>query len=371
VIELESLDDFDAFVASHTSLRDVALQGLDLTERTAMLQGLDVEASFFLGCELDPEGLAAVTAGGACVFPRFVDLPVRPFRSSLYTAEELYRGYSPGSPDTYGTTIDSRSYHWHRGVVESQNVVDTLAERVHDHAIDDALSAVLRRVGVGRVVAIMGGHGMRRDHDAYEAVVRLGKRLADAGYYVATGGGPGAMEAANLGAYLRDYPDSTVDEALTMLRGAPSFEPMGAWLDSAFAVRERFPRPNDDAVSLGVPTWHYGHEPPNVFATEIAKYFSNSIREDGLLAMALGGVVFAPGSAGTIQEVFQDAAQNHYKSFGIASPMVFMDVEFWTEQKPVYPLLTQLAEGREYADLLAAFDEIGDIVAFIENFAAN
>lgn len=371
MIELESLDDFDAFVASHTSLRDVALQGLDLTTRTAKLRGLDVEASFFLGCELEPEALAAVTAGGACVFPRFADLPVRPFRSTLYSADELYEGYVAGSPDTYGTTIDSRSYHWHRGVVESQNVVDTLAERVHDHAIDDALGAVLSRVGVGKVVAIMGGHGMRRDDDAYAAVVRLGKHLADAGFYVATGGGPGAMEAANLGAFLQGHPDSAVDEALALLSAAPAFEPMGAWIDSALAVRERFPRPNDDAVSLGVPTWHYGHEPPNLFATEIAKYFSNSIREDGLLAIALGGVVFAPGSAGTIQEIFQDAAQNHYKSFGIASPMVFLDVEFWTQQKPVYPLLTQLAEGREYADLLAAFDDVGDIVAFIENFAAN
>jgi len=82
-------------------------------------------------------------------------------------------------------------------------------------------------------------------------------------------------------------------------------------------------------------------------------------------------VVFAPGSAGTIQEIFQDAAQNHYKSFGIASPMVFMDVEFWTAQKPVYPLLKQLADGREYGDLLSAFDDFDDIVAFIEAFASS
>jgi len=371
VIELESLDDFDAFVASHTSLRDVALQGLDLTERSATLQGLDVEASFFLGCELAPEALASVTAGGACVFPRFADLPVRPFRSSLYTAEELYEGYTPGMPDSYGTTIDSRAYHWHRSVVESQKVVETLAERVHDHAIDNALTAVLQRVGPGKVVAIMGGHSMRRDDDAYARVAMLAKHLADAGFYMATGGGPGAMEAANLGAFLRDHPDAAVDEALAILRVAPTYEPMGAWLDTAFEVRDRFPRPNDDAVSLGVPTWHYGHEPPNLFATEIAKYFSNSIREDGLLAIALAGVVFAPGSAGTIQEIFQDAAQNHYKSFGIASPMVFMDVEFWTAQKPVYPLLKQLADGREYGDLLSAFDDFDDIVAFIEAFASS
>ena len=51
--------------------------------------------------------------------------------------------------------------------------------------------------------------------------------------------------------------------------------------------------------SLAVPTWFYGHEPSNLFASHIAKYFSNSIREDTLLAVALYGIVFAPGSAGT------------------------------------------------------------------------
>ena len=35
----------------------------------------------------------------------------------------------------------------------------------------------------------------------------------------------------------------------------------------------------------------------------MAKYFSNSLREDGLLAIATHGVVYAPGSAGTTQDV--------------------------------------------------------------------
>ena len=28
----------------------------------------------------------------------------------------------------------------------------------------------------------------------------------------------------------------------------------------------------DESESLGIPTWLYGHEPPNPFATKIAKY---------------------------------------------------------------------------------------------------
>ena len=52
---------------------------------------------------------------------------------------------------------------------------------------------------------------------------------------------------------------------------------------TALAVRDRCP---GGRQSLGVPTWFYGHEPTNLFATHVAKYFANSIREDGLLAIA-------------------------------------------------------------------------------------
>ena len=48
----------------------------------------------------------------------------------------------------------------------------------------------------------MGGHALRSGATrAYADAARLGHALGRA-YVVATGGGPGAMEAANLGAYL-------------------------------------------------------------------------------------------------------------------------------------------------------------------------
>src|SRR5690606_25642084 len=73
-------------------------------------------------------------------------------------------------------------------------------------------------------------------------------------------------------------------------------------------VLELYPNGGEN---LAIPTWFYGHEPTNLFASYIAKYFSNSIREDTLLASCLYGVIFAPGSAGTTQEILQGAAQNH------------------------------------------------------------
>ena len=357
---------FDAHLDEHMSLTGTASQGLDLTERTWRLFETDVRCAFFLGCRLEPSGLEYLNNNGAVVFPAMEGMPFRSFRSRLYDADELYEGYEPGDHPSYDLTPDAKSYKQHKSTAADLDVVATLAERIHDHAIDNALYRHLDEVGRDSVVAIMGGHSLTRTDDAYIKVARLGRALAEAGFYVATGGGPGAMEAANFGAWMAAHPPEALDEALEVLAGASTFEPVGEWLDAAFAVRARWPQPEPaTGSSLGVPTWHYGHEPPNVFATEIAKYFANSIREDGLLAIALAGVVFAPGSAGTIQEVFQDAAQNHYESFGKSSPMVFFDVDYWTNVKPIYPLLQQLAEGKNYAELLTAYDEVQPIVDFL------
>ena len=54
---------------------------------------------------------------------------------------------------------------------------------------------------VGAAVAVFGSARFREPHPLYETARRLGKLLADAGFAVITGGGPGVMEAANRGAY--------------------------------------------------------------------------------------------------------------------------------------------------------------------------
>src|SRR5215207_8833422 len=52
---------------------------------------------------------------------------------------------------------------------------------------------------VGPAVTVFGSARTRRDDPVYELARGIGFRLAQAGYAVITGGGPGAMEAANLG----------------------------------------------------------------------------------------------------------------------------------------------------------------------------
>jgi predicted Rossmann-fold nucleotide-binding protein len=97
-------------------------------------------------------------------------------------------------------------------------------------------------------------------------------------------------------------------------------------------------------------------EPISLFATHIAKYFSNSIREDGMLAVATAGIVFAPGGAGTMQEIFQDAAQNAYRTFG-RSPMAFLDTRHYCVETGLFPALERQAARLGFADLLTVGDE--------------
>jgi len=367
--EIESSSELRGHVREHGDLCNVAVQGLDLRGETQLLLECVVEGAAFLGCVFEEAAREHVLAGGAVIFPRLPHLPYRPYRPSLYTVGELMLGYVRGKPESHTDCLDQRIYRYFDGLRKAEEqvpVVESLAQRMHDHAIDDALDDFVRAGGRQRkVVAVMGGHSMKRTDDGFVTVARIARALsrADDDILVTTGGGPGAMEAAHLGAWLSARADDALAEAMTLLSRAPDYK-HPEWIESALEVRDAFP---DGRDSLGIPTWFYGHEPPNLFATHIAKYFSNSLREDGLLAIARHGVIYSPGSAGTIQEIFQDATQNHYGVFGDVSPMVFFGTRYWTEVKPVYPLLCALAEGRQYGEMIAISDDVDEIVDFIRS----
>ena len=301
------------------------------------------------------------------VFPRFHGLPFRAFRSGLYNAKSLYEGYRLGDPDSYKDCFDSKVYeHYLAAGKQTGDIKETLARILHDHSMNDGLDDFLRSFEERSIVGIMGGHGLSRCDESYRKVVMVSKKLTEGGSLMVSGGGPGAMEATHLGAWMAGRPDSEVEEALEMLAVAPSYKDR-LWLETAFRVMERFPSPK--YVSLGVPTWLYGHEPATPFATHIAKYFDNSTREDSILTISKGGVIYSPGSAGTMQEIFQDAVQNHYLSFGYASPMIFLGVDFWMDEMPVYRLMQHLVEKGKYKNLLLSItDDINQIVETISAF---
>ena len=130
---------------------------------------------------------------------------------------------------------------------------------------------------------------------------------------------------------------------------------------AAYQVRDRWPAA-DAGRSLSIPTWFYGHEPTNPFATMIAKYFANALREDTLLHRCRGGIVFFPGQAGTVQEIFQAVTENFYAAGPtLVAPMILVGVDYWTAQLPAWPLLQRLGAGRAMGEVIHCVDDVASV----------
>ena len=363
--EVTTPADLRHVLATRAPLRGVRIQDLDLRPYEAMLlTRTELEGLVVLGGDMS-HGLADhLRLHGALVFPTDPHVPINPYRASLYRSGELYEGLTARG---YADTPDARAYVWSQDASLGHDIFATLLRAIHDDSMSDALTEVL----VGRtVVGVMGGHALQRGTEEYADAARLGHALADAGHVVVTGGGPGAMEAANLGAFVGH--GSRLDTALDRLAAVPSFRPsIDDWAQVAMDVRTDLREENlkggtSGVRSLGIPTWFYGHEPPNVFCNGIAKYFSNAIREDALLSRCSGGLVVLPGAAGTVQEIFQAVTPLYYAAPGApVPPLVLVDRVHWEETIPVVPALRALGHQRDLGPRTHVVDTVEDALTLL------
>ena len=381
MLEIKTPSAFDSWLSTPSTARlPAAVQVLDLRPYKDSLAGQDFHGSIFLSCTLCPVSTFAIVKAGGVIIPdsQFLSFPAH--RERLYSAGEIFEGYRGGGLEDYQRSYDYKVYREFMFGGKHDTPLDVgLFRYLHDHSITDALYDLIRDK---KVVAIMGGHGMARKDPYYSKIAKLSRRLTKAGFLMVSGGGPGGMEATHLGAYFAARPEAQMMEAIAQM----SLRPKGAkagkeyadddWLKRAWDILKAYPQTEAETEkypSIGIPTWFYGHEPPSPFPTHIAKYFSNSIREDGLLMIARHGVIFAPGSAGTRQEVFQDAAQNHYGTSGHYSPMIMLGKDYWNGKTdddysyPVWPLLKQSASDN-YRSLLAISDDEDEIEALIKAY---
>jgi uncharacterized protein (TIGR00730 family) len=148
---------------------------------------------------------------------------------------------------------------------------------------------------VGPCVTVFGSARFKEDHPYYVLARELGQKLAQAGFTVMTGGGPGIMEAANRGA--KDAGGYSVGSNITL----PVEQKPNAYLDRWVEFRYFFVR------KMLLEKYSYA-----------------------FIAM--------PGGLGTLDEVFETAVliqTGKMKEF----PLVLMGKSFWT------PLLEYLRES--------------------------
>lgn len=363
-LEIESLAQWDAHISQVDAIGGWVVQSVDLSERGTDLIRIDPDAAIFLGCQLPEDQIEDLRERGALIFPRLENVPFDPYRASLYTPADLYDGIYAGG--LYTETSDAKIYTWATAQPQPTQLGASLASTLHDHAITDALEEMLASTPPERTVGVMGGHAIERGSDEYVGAARLASQLTLAGRTVLTGGGPGAMEAANLGAHLAGQ-YAALTRAIDQLSMIPTYAGNETlWVAAALELLVQYPT---SGKSYGIPTWYYGHEPSNVFATAIAKYFSNALREDALIRHCRGGIVYLPGAAGTVQEVFQTATSNYYSADDDqVCPMIFVGVDHWTQTLPVWPLITALGNGRTMGERLLLVDDVDEAAAYlIEN----
>jgi hypothetical protein len=199
-----------------------------------------------------------------------------PFPRGLYTADALLDGFDPDRPATYANMRDTLIYaeFVRGGGAACGDYLTAMSRALHDNGITQALAD---EMASAKIVAIMGGHIGARGDDVYADTARIAASLAAAGFTIASGGGPGIMEAAHLGAAFAG--DSGLEDALKEL-GAPAVpkaipanaahliaadgsidtaiaEALGTYLAPAVRVL----RALGHGGGLGIPTWLYGHEP--------------------------------------------------------------------------------------------------------------
>ncbi|WP_435011762.1 TIGR00730 family Rossman fold protein [Tundrisphaera lichenicola] len=100
--------------------------------------------------------------------------------------EELLNRQGPSTPNAQAPELAAFTH------TDSWRVLRIQGEFVHGiNALAD----------IGAAVSVFGSARFAEDHPMYAEARAMGRALADAGFAVITGGGPGLMEAANRGAH--------------------------------------------------------------------------------------------------------------------------------------------------------------------------
>jgi uncharacterized protein (TIGR00730 family) len=176
---------------------------------------------------------------------------------------------------------------------------------------------------LGPAIAVFGSARTAPDHPSYAQAEQVGRLLVEAGYAVITGGGPGAMEAANKGAAEAGGVSVGLGIELPWEAG------LNAWVGTGINFRYFFTR-----------------------KTMFVKYSQ--------------GFVVLPGGLGTLDELFEAltlAQTRKVTSF----PIVLLGVDYWSGLL-AWLRDTALAEGmisEPDLDRIVLTDDVDEAVAHV------
>lgn len=239
-------------------------------------------------------------------------------RRPRHTGPVMLRGGEP-DPRTVGTTTDQRLLD-RRGPTDWVHTDPWRVLRIQSEFVEGfGLLSELPRA-----VSVFGSARTPADHPHYAAGVAIGAALSRAGYAVMTGGGPGAMEAANRGA--SEAGGLSVGLGIEL----PFEQELNEWVDVGITFRYFFVR-----------------------KTMFVKY-----------AQAF---VILPGGFGTLDELFEALTLVQTRKV-TRFPVILFGTEYWSG------LLTWIRDtmaatgtiGPDDLDLITVTDDVAEVIAVIQ-----
>ncbi|MEI8279260.1 MAG: TIGR00730 family Rossman fold protein [Bacteroidota bacterium] len=185
---------------------------------------------------------------------------------------------------------------------------------------------------IGPCISIFGSARTKPGHKYYELAVDVAKRLAEEGFGIITGGGPGIMEAANKGAH--------------MAKGRS----VGLNIQLPF---EQYTNP-------------YVDQDKNL---QFDYFFVRKV----VFTKYSQGFVMMPGGWGTMDEFFEVATLIQTRKF-IQTPMICMGSSYWNGLFDWMRETMQEGEGNITPgdlEMIKIFDTAEEVVAYIHDFYSH
>lgn len=182
---------------------------------------------------------------------------------------------------------------------------------------------------IGPCISIFGSARTKPGHKYYELTVELAKRLAEEGFGIITGGGPGIMEAANKGAGMA----------------------------------------NGVSVGLNIDLPFEQHSNPFIDRDKNVNFDYFFVRKV-MFTKYSQGFIMMPGGWGTMDEFFEVATLIQTRKF-TQTPMICMGSAYWNG---LFSWMKEVMEETEAnispgdLDMIKVFDTVDEVVAYLSEF---